>query len=93
MHIIIRMFISVSIIFQWRMVNSKGHGIKVVYHNNTIEDDMRFSTVLFPHNNVTRTKIWLQDIVHLGDSLVVVVSIISKDHNIVGSSTTFQTGV
>ena len=74
------------------MVNSKGYGIKVVYHNAT-EDDMRFSTVLFPYNNVTKTKIWLKDIVHLGDTLVVMVSIITKDHNIVGSSSIFQTGV
>ena len=74
------------------MVNSKGYGIKVVYHKKT-ENNIKFAAVLFPHNNVTKTKISLNDIVHLGGVLVVVVSIIAKDHNIVGPSSIFQTGV
>lgn len=78
--------------WNWRLVNSRGYGIQVVYHK-TLEDDMKFSTVLFPHLNVTSTKISLQDVALLGDTFVVMVSIITKNHNVVGSSSIFQTVV
>lgn len=63
-----------------------------MYHK-TVKDDMKFSTVLFPHNNITRTRIWLKNYVQLGDTIVVVVSVITKNYKVVGSSSVFQTGM
>ena len=61
-----------------------------MYHKE-MKDDTKYSTILFPHNT-TITKIRLNGNMHLGDALIVVVSIITYDHNIVGLSR-FQTGV